>query len=237
MDLHVPNISNNRQNSCLGLGQHLKFFLNYQYLGLEKSGQHEPHLHHWLSPPLSLVSQYEVQWRPSCNAWCTHSLSYVFLCLVMLAWYTNTPDMDGVLGDGMKGCGNMPVAIYNMPVIICNLPVAPPLGFPSGLGNISSYTPPLVTIQLQYTPGNMRYACGSGRVGSGPCEGQGDRGERWKLQACHPQWHHHLSVWSTLEMILWYVHHPWPNHRTIWPRNPCPSGYWWFPGFLEARPP
>ena len=30
------------------------------------------------------------------------------------------------------------------------IPQAPSSGFPSRLGNISSYTPPLVTIQLQY---------------------------------------------------------------------------------------
>ena len=29
-------------------------------------------------------------------------------------------------------------------------PLAPPLGFPSGSGDISSYTPPLVTIHLLY---------------------------------------------------------------------------------------
>ena len=34
------------------------------------------------------------------------------------------------------------------------IPRAPPLGFHSGSGNISSYTPPLVTIQLQYQPGH-----------------------------------------------------------------------------------
>ena len=30
------------------------------------------------------------------------------------------------------------------------IPRAPPSGFPSGSGDISSYTPPLVTIQLQW---------------------------------------------------------------------------------------
>ena len=35
------------------------------------------------------------------------------------------------------------------------IPRAPPSGFPSGSGNISSYTPPLVTIQLQDPRGRL----------------------------------------------------------------------------------
>ena len=37
------------------------------------------------------------------------------------------------------------------------IPRAEPDGFPEGSGNISSYTPPLVTIQLQSLPSRPRY--------------------------------------------------------------------------------
>ena len=41
----------------------------------------------------------------------------------------------------------MHVRVTQIPIIF---PWAPPMGFPSGSGNISLYTSPLVTIQLQY---------------------------------------------------------------------------------------